>query len=737
MDKTQQLIVEVYSGRDLISMDDNGLSDPYVIVDTGVKKGKTKVIRESLNPNWQVGFGAERFSFTHKNIGKTQTITFLCMDWDRFKADDRMGQVVIKLGDTIFKDGKTIEGWFKLVPQKSGDAVSGELQIKISLKKIQKKKKHSPFWKAVVAMDFATFENLLRKNQEWDERGEDGDTILHMAMKPRQSDKEWTEDAERILLQLIKEPKCDVMLVDDEGNTPLHTFCKSFKSPSCEDHFQALIDRGAKVNAQNKHGETPLHYAVFNPCIKVIMAELLLKNKADPDIPTKSGDTCVHYAVDIGKVELIKLFIIYDANFNIMGSQGQKPLVMAKSNKSLHSSIQDSLELARWLRANGWSEYVTKFLNEELYTFILAEMGDESALSGVVEDKETREKIIEKAKNIKVLNRAETFLRKQAHFQKIAEDRKKENELREELQKSIMNSDCQQVSWEIDINDLEFSTKLGVGTSGEVFKGQWKGKNCAIKVLKATNNAKEMEEFIREFSVMINVKSPHIVQFYGASLREKLTMVMELCDRGSLFHVLQEKSITFSWPMFFEMMEEIVKGIQCLHNNIPILFHRDLKTLNVLVTQDFHCRVADFGLSRFVVNENQITLNKCRGTAAYVAPEVFDSKGFQKESDIYSLSMILWELTTRLILGEYQKPFGEYKALKLEFQILVAAGKQGKRCTIKPGTPELIEKLIKDTWQVQYELRGDCETFLARLQECKEKYESDKKNWDNLVKNKI
>lgn len=73
------------------------------------------------------------------------------------------------------------------------------------------------------------------------------------------------------------------------------------------------------MNAQNKHGETPLHFAVFNPCIKVIMAELLLNNKADPNIATNAGDTAVHYCVDIGKVELIKLFIAYDANFDLSG----------------------------------------------------------------------------------------------------------------------------------------------------------------------------------------------------------------------------------------------------------------------------------------------------------------------------------------------------------------------------------------------------------------------------------
>jgi hypothetical protein len=59
----------------------------------------------------------------------------------------------------------------------------------------------------------------------------------------------------------------------------------------------------------------------------------------------------------------------------------------------------------------------------------------------------------------------------------------------------------------------------------------------------------------------------------------------------------------------------------------------------------------------------------------------------------------------------------------------------GKRCTIKQGTPECIEKLIKDTWQVNCELRGDTHSFLNRLAACEEEYSKDVKNWDALVKN--
>lgn len=311
---------------------------------------------------------------------------------------------------------------------------------------------------------------------------------------------------------------------------------------------------------------------------------------------------------------------------------------------------------------------------------------------------------------------------------------KKEDEeaLRDKLQKSGNGA----VGWEIAYADIVCCDLLGTGTSGDVYSGTWNDKRCAIKVLKATNQAQEVEEFIKEFSVMINIKSDCIVQLYGACVNEELCMVMELCEKGSLYDVLQGPT-KFDWPLGIRMFREITTGIKVLHDSTPSLFHRDLKSLNVLVTSDLHCRVADFGLSRFVVDENTITLGKCRGTAAYIAPEVFSKRGFIKESDIYSLSIILWEIVTRIILGEYERPYAEYPTWKADFTILANACKFNKRPTIKSGTPFIVEQLILDTWAVEPEQRGDCDALLKRIKGWEEEYESDKATWDPVVKNKL
>eukprot|EP01126_Amoeba_proteus_P034459 TRINITY_DN3434_c0_g1_i2.p1 TRINITY_DN3434_c0_g1~~TRINITY_DN3434_c0_g1_i2.p1 ORF type:complete len:772 (-),score=154.55 TRINITY_DN3434_c0_g1_i2:123-2318(-) len=715
-------------------MDDNGLSDPYVIVQVGVRKMKTKTIRESLNPSWAVGPKGEIFTFGHSTFSKVNEIIIKCMDWDRFSVDDRMGMVTIPIRDLL--DHRIHDEWYKLDPQKPSDAVSGELHLRVQIRpktKKVKKEKHSELWESIKNSNYVVFKEALARHLDWGEASTNGVSLLHLAAN-RES---FTAEQEQILLNLVEHEKSDINLVDEEGNTPLHTFCKNYKNPKCEDLILLYVRKGADVNAKNISGETPLHYAVFNPSLKVIMAECLLKCGAIPDIQNCQGDTPVHYSVNIGRTDLIKLFASYNANFELSGSKGCVPLVMAKGNKTVHDCIRDSLELSRWMKTNGFAQYIPIFLDQELFLYLLSDL-EPDALISVVPDKTVRNQIIERSKDIRILDRKETFARKQSLFQKREHMRRKESNLRSSLVQSIQDPTIHSAPgktqrWEIDINELEFVKCLGKGASGEVFKGLWCGKTIAIKVLTSNNDTKELEEFIREFSVMINVQSPYIVQFYGASLAEKLTMVMEFCERGSLFDVLKNPECPIGWERAFQMLEEITSGIQVLHDHKPAIMHRDLKTLNILVAHDYSCRVADFGLSRFNVSTNVVTLKKCRGTYAYIAPEVYSGKGFIPQSDVYSISIMFWEFVTRILKGEYEKPFSEYKHIRMDIQILVQAAKNNLRPTVKEGTPASLAQLIKDCWQVEQTKRPVTGELLSRLREIRAEYNANKTQWDTLA----
>ena len=95
-------------------------------------------------------------------------------------------------------------------------------------------------------------------------------------------------------------------------------------------------------------------------------------------------------------------------------------------------------------------------------------------------------------------------------------------------------------NWRINEESCEFTSRvpLGEGASGKVLRGLYKGKPVAIKVLKS-QAAAELREFEAEFRIACSVVSPYIVRLYGAIFGDKLKMVMELCEKGSLYDLLK------------------------------------------------------------------------------------------------------------------------------------------------------------------------------------------------------
>merc|ERR1711871_1484218 len=170
---------------------------------------------------------------------------------------------------------------------------------------------------------------------------------------------------------------------------------------------------------------------------------------------------------------------------------------------------------------------------------------------------------------------------------------------------------------------------------------------------------------------MSSLRSPHVVFFYGACIQPSLCMVLEFCHRGSLYDVLVDPKEDISWRRLFRGAIDTMKGLTCLHYWKPVIVHRDLKTLNLLVDENYLVKVSDFGLSRFsgaeVPDKNQETLGKLRGTYAYCAPEVYFGQLYSPAADIFSMGVILWEMAYRCIMREYQQPYSEYKNIVFDF----------------------------------------------------------------------
>jgi len=213
-------------------------------------------------------------------------------------------------------------------------------------------------------------------------------------------------------------------------------------------------------------------------------------------------------------------------------------------------------------------------------------------------------------------------------------------------------------------------------------------------------------------------------------LEPKLCMVMEFCSRDSLYHVMNTKKYDIGWDKFFKFALQMTRGVECLHNWTPQIVHRDFKSLNLLVNEAWDCKVADFGLSRFNTAENLETLSKIRGTFAYCAPEVATaSLPYTTLSDVYSIGIVLWELATRVVTGEYERPFSEYPHIKMDFQIMLNS-KEGVRPTLPPQTPEGLCELYQSTVAQVPNDRPTCTQIIQKLERIEADYLAHPKAWE-------
>ncbi|EGG23797.1 ankyrin repeat-containing protein [Cavenderia fasciculata] len=467
----------------------------------------------------------------------------------------------------------------------------------------------------------------------------------------------------------------------------------------------------------DQHGQTPMTNA--------------LKNNQEEMSP-------LHYAVHLGRDDLVNTLLKAGADLDIVGRDKKTPYELAcESHKEIANRMLRYKELYEWLKEQGLQDYKEYFVKEQIFKDLLGDIN---------------EKILEKmgittaGQKIRILKacapfKSEVPIAIQPSPTISRKDVLDEDDLPSPHTPDIVGLRDSLIAMkhigEINIindNELEYTEKLGAGSSGKVYRGLYKGKEVAIKILKSMSEAKEVDEFKKEFQIMSAIRSKYVVNFYGAVLTPRLCMVMENCGRGSLYHVMNNEKYDIGWDSTFRFAIETARGIECLHKWNPQIVHRDLKSLNLLVNDKWEVKVCDFGLSRFNTGSNMETLTKMRGTFAYCAPEVYFGEQFSVKSDVYSIGMILWELVTRCINCRYERPFSEFKNLQHDFQIIIQTAKRGLRPTIPPACPANFAALINNCWDAKFENRPTCTDIVSALQTLETEYKSNKDLWEKAIK---
>uniref|UniRef100_A0A8C1VNN6 Tyrosine-protein kinase n=1 Tax=Cyprinus carpio TaxID=7962 RepID=A0A8C1VNN6_CYPCA len=198
--------------------------------------------------------------------------------------------------------------------------------------------------------------------------------------------------------------------------------------------------------------------------------------------------------------------------------------------------------------------------------------------------------------------------------------------------------------WEINPSELTFMKELGSGQFGVVRLGKWRAQHkVAIKTIR--EGAMSEDDFIEEAKIMMNLSHRNLVQLYGVCTQQKpIYLVTEFMELGCLLNYLRQRRGTLGSQDLLGICHDVSQGMQHLEQNGFI--HRDLAARNCLVNSSLVVKVSDFGMTRYVLDDQYWSSSGAKFPVKWSAPEVFNFCKYSSKSDVWSFGVLMWEVFT-------------------------------------------------------------------------------------------
>ena len=281
---------------------------------------------------------------------------------------------------------------------------------------------------------------------------------------------------------------------------------------------------------------------------------------------------------------------------------------------------------------------------------------------------------------------------------------------------------------EIGKEEVKKFGEMAEGSFGIVYRGEWEGANVAVKEMRlpaANLGAEELEEVVGEYrkevSRLCQLRHPNVLSFFGTVTNlPTLGIVTELMEMDMRKYLRTPSSKQDPLWERLAIARQAFCGVAYLHRRR--LVHRDVKPENFLLSGQGAsrlCKVCDFGLAR-VKEASHIDTMRIAGTMTYIAPEVHRGEPFDERSDVYSLSIITWELVT------LQVPFGNKPAASIPG--IVGWGQErpslalleealSEACRSEEGRSS-VKSIIREGWNQEPSQRMGSQEGMLRLECC-------------------
>ncbi|KAJ0643586.1 putative protein kinase RLK-Pelle-CrRLK1L-1 family [Helianthus annuus] len=219
----------------------------------------------------------------------------------------------------------------------------------------------------------------------------------------------------------------------------------------------------------------------------------------------------------------------------------------------------------------------------------------------------------------------------------------------------ILKIPLQEIS--LATNNFAKENIIGKGGYGLVYQGQSEKHGLlAIKRLMLGPQGHGDHEYGTEIELLSNYKHGNVVSLIGfCGEGQERILVYKYEANGSLDKALQRKDL--SWTTRLQICVDAARGLRYLHNyengNKPLIIHRDIKSSNILLDENWNAKISDFGLSRLALTNsaNSVLYTPACGTPGYVDPEYLQDCTLTHKSDVYSFGVVLFEVLFGKVVG--------------------------------------------------------------------------------------